>query len=117
MQASKPMPLTLSCHLTAFGGKQSNKQQASGIQVNPEVVETFNTLKIKHTVSYAIFCLSDDLTEIIVQKTSDSGSYDEFLSELPSVSFFFPLYASNQSSKQRVIQSAISVFHHLSNHH
>ena len=116
MQASKPMPLTLSCHLTAFGGKQSNKQQASGIQVNPEVVETFNTLKIKHTVSYAIFCLSDDLTEIIVQKTSDSGSYDEFLSELPSVSFFF-LYASNQSSKQRMIRSVISVFHHLSNHH
>ena len=100
MQASKPMPLTLSCYLTAFGGKQSNKQQASGIQVNPEVVETFNTLKIKHTVSYAIFCLSDDLTEIIVQKTSDSGSYDEFLSELPSVSFFFPsMQAINQASK------------------
>ncbi|EGD80972.1 cofilin [Salpingoeca rosetta] len=57
---------------------------ASGIQVNPQVVETFNQLKIKHDISYAIFSLSDDLTEIVVQEVSANGDYDEFISKLPT---------------------------------
>eukprot|EP01147_Barroeca_monosierra_P008248 gene8248-836_t len=57
---------------------------ASGIQVNPEVVDTFNNLKIKHDTSYAIFTLNGDLTEIIVEKVSGDGDYEDFVSHLPS---------------------------------
>ncbi|KAF8583127.1 actin cross-linking [Ramaria rubella] len=57
--------------------------QSSGVGVNTECLETFQQLKLKKTLKYIIYGLNKDNTEIVVLKSSDSQSYDDFISDLP----------------------------------
>ncbi|ORX52861.1 hypothetical protein DM01DRAFT_1323335 [Hesseltinella vesiculosa] len=56
---------------------------SSGVAVNQECLEAFSSLKLGHKYKYIIFKLSDDLKEIVVEKTVETGSYDDFLGDLP----------------------------------
>ncbi|KAF9950056.1 cofilin [Mortierella alpina] len=57
---------------------------SSGIAVNSECIDVFQSLKIGKKVKYIIYKLSDDKKSIVVEKQSAAGSYDEFTSDLPS---------------------------------
>ncbi|KAI8444666.1 hypothetical protein BY996DRAFT_2534543 [Phakopsora pachyrhizi] len=65
---------------------------ASGVGVNPKCVEDFMTLKLGKKIKYIIYNLSNDNTEVVVSKTSDNQSYDEFLADLPSQSCCYAVY-------------------------
>jgi cofilin len=50
----------------------------------PECLEIFQRLKMSKTLKYALFKLNDSRTQIVVDKTSESPDYDEFLTNLPA---------------------------------
>ncbi|KAI9345087.1 hypothetical protein BD770DRAFT_414088 [Pilaira anomala] len=56
---------------------------SSGVAVNSECLDLYQDLKIRKKYKFIIFKLSDDLKEIVVEKSSETANYDEFLSELP----------------------------------
>ncbi|KAK7028109.1 cofilin [Paramarasmius palmivorus] len=56
---------------------------ASGVTVNPQCLSEYQSLKLGKKFKYIIFNLNNDKTEIIVEKTSESQDYDEFLTDLP----------------------------------
>jgi len=56
---------------------------SSGVTVNPDCLEQFTQLKLKKKAKYIIFTLNKDNTEIVVEKSSDSQSYDDFIKDLP----------------------------------
>jgi len=56
---------------------------SSGVGVNSECLTVFQDLKLGKKYKYLTFRISDDKTEIVVEKTSTSGEYDEFLADLP----------------------------------
>ncbi|CAH7681992.1 hypothetical protein PPACK8108_LOCUS18882, partial [Phakopsora pachyrhizi] len=64
----------------------------TGVGVNPKCVEDFMTLKLGKKIKYIIYNLSNDNTEVVVSKTSDNQSYDEFLADLPSQSCCYAVY-------------------------
>lgn len=43
-------------------------------------------------LKYIVFKLSDDNKEIVVEKTSESGSYDDFVGDLPAESCRYAIY-------------------------
>lgn len=51
--------------------------------MNSECTEAYQTLKLGKKTKYIIFKVSSDNTEIVVEKTSESTDYDEFLADLP----------------------------------
>ncbi|ODV85173.1 hypothetical protein CANARDRAFT_28470 [[Candida] arabinofermentans NRRL YB-2248] len=55
----------------------------SGVAVSDEALKAFNDLKLGKKYKYIIYALNDKKTEIVVDKTSVDGSYDDFLEELP----------------------------------
>eukprot|EP00914_Ancora_sagittata_P010460 GHVO01020169.1.p1 GENE.GHVO01020169.1~~GHVO01020169.1.p1 ORF type:complete len:148 (+),score=20.83 GHVO01020169.1:95-538(+) len=56
---------------------------ASGVSVNPECVELFNDIKLRHNYRYIVYALTDDLRQIRVLKTAPvTGTYDEFVEDL-----------------------------------
>ncbi|KAF7364966.1 putative actin cross-linking [Mycena venus] len=57
--------------------------QSSGVAVNEECLEKYQTLKIGKKFKYIVFGLNKDNTEIVVEKTSTSQSYDDFIADLP----------------------------------
>ncbi|KAF9286249.1 cofilin [Mortierella alpina] len=56
----------------------------SGIAVDPACIEAFQNLKLGKKVKYIIYKLTDDLKAIAVAKESATGTYDEFLEDLPN---------------------------------
>lgn len=60
--------------------------------MNPACLEAFQTLKLGKKLKYIVYKLSDDNTEIIVAKTSESDDYDEFLAELPAQDCRYAVY-------------------------
>ncbi|KAG9310989.1 actin depolymerizing factor [Chiua virens] len=56
---------------------------SSGVPVADICVTAFQDLKLRKKHKYIIFTLSPDLKEIVVEKTSDGGDYDQFLADLP----------------------------------
>lgn len=66
--------------------------QASGVGVHDDCLKEFQLLKLKKTYKYIIFGLSDDNTQVIVKKTSDSPSYDTFIEELPEAECRWAVY-------------------------
>jgi cofilin len=59
------------------------KAQASGVSVDDKCLSAFQELKLKKTYKYIIYSLSQDKTQIVVEKTSKSTDYDDFLNDLP----------------------------------
>lgn len=69
------------------------RSQSSGVAVHPDCVQQFNTgLKLGKKIKYMIFNLNKDNTEIVIEKTSDSGDYDQFVSELPEFECRWAIY-------------------------
>jgi len=58
-------------------------KQSSGVAVNQECLEVFQQLKLGKKLKYIIYQLNDTNTEIVVEKTSESKDYDEFIGDLP----------------------------------
>jgi len=56
---------------------------SSGVGVNEECLTEFQQLKLGKKSKYIIFKLSSDNKEIVVEKTSSSSKYDDFLEDLP----------------------------------
>ncbi|CAO3654754.1 unnamed protein product [Mucor hiemalis] len=65
---------------------------SSGVAVNAECLSSFQELKLGKKLKYVIFKLSDDLKEIVVEKTAPTGDYDEFLGQLPENEPRFAVY-------------------------
>ncbi|GAA5976673.1 hypothetical protein JCM21900_002864 [Sporobolomyces salmonicolor] len=65
---------------------------SSGVAVNPECLNTYQTLKLGKKLKYIIFKLSDDMKEIQVETASESPSYDDFISGLPASGCRYAVY-------------------------
>ncbi|KAF5382629.1 hypothetical protein D9615_003017 [Tricholomella constricta] len=65
---------------------------ASGVGVNPQCLTDYQALKLKKTHKYIIFTLSKDVTEIVVEKTSSSQSYEDFVGDLPETECRWAIY-------------------------
>lgn len=50
--------------------------------MNPECVSTFNDLKLKKTIKYIIYKISDDQKEVVVDETGTESDYDVFREKL-----------------------------------
>ncbi|GAC95787.1 hypothetical protein PHSY_003363 [Pseudozyma hubeiensis SY62] len=66
--------------------------QSSGVKVSQECLDKFQELKLGKKIKYIIYSLNDKNTEIIVQNTSTSTSYDDFLAELPPTECRYAIY-------------------------
>ena len=59
--------------------------QSSGVAVNSEALQAFQTLKLGKQAKYIIFSLNSTNTEIVTLTTGEkNASYDDFLKELPA---------------------------------
>ncbi|KIY46739.1 cofilin [Fistulina hepatica ATCC 64428] len=65
---------------------------SSGVGVNHDCLAKFQELKLGKKTKYIIFNLNDDNTEIVVEKTSTSTDYDEFLADLPEADCRWAVY-------------------------
>ena len=55
-------------------------------------MELYQELKLKKKIKYIIFSLNQELTEIVVKKTSTEKDYDEFLKDLPETECRYAIY-------------------------
>ncbi|KAI8645087.1 hypothetical protein BD408DRAFT_412221 [Parasitella parasitica] len=65
---------------------------ASGVAVNDECLNNYGSLKMGQNYKYIIFKLSEDNSEIIVEKSVKTGDYEEFLNCLPEVEPRYAVY-------------------------
>ncbi|KAF8073886.1 actin depolymerizing factor [Lyophyllum atratum] len=65
---------------------------ASGVGVNELCLKEYQALKLKKTYKYIIFTLSKDFTEVVVEKTSASQDYDDFVADLPETECRWAVY-------------------------
>merc|ERR1712093_422026 len=67
---------------------------SSGVAVNDECMQKFQELKLGKKIKYIIYKLDDPSkpTQIVVSKTSESQSYDDFLEELSETECLFAVY-------------------------
>ncbi|KAG4302447.1 hypothetical protein PCANB_001258 [Pneumocystis canis] len=64
----------------------------SGVQVNEECLTTFQQLKQGKLHKYIIFAINSDNTHIIVEKTSSSLDYQQFIMDLPENDCRYAVY-------------------------
>ncbi|KAG5634464.1 cofilin [Sphagnurus paluster] len=69
-----------------------SKWRASGVGVNDQCLTEYQALKLKKAHKYVIFTLSKDFKEIVVEKTSSSQSYDDFVGDLPELECRWAVY-------------------------
>lgn len=55
-------------------------------------MDEYQKLKLGKSIKYIIYKLSDDNTEIVVEKTSQSKDYDDFVSSLPEQECRYAVY-------------------------
>ncbi|RDB17950.1 Cofilin [Hypsizygus marmoreus] len=65
---------------------------ASGVGVSEQCLITYQELKLKKSYKYIIFTLNKDNTEVIVEKTSTSQNYDDFIADLPEAECRYAVY-------------------------
>jgi len=65
---------------------------ASDVVVSPECVSVYADLKMGKTIKYIIYTMSKDFTEIIVDKSSNLASYDDFIADLPETECRWAVY-------------------------
>ena len=65
---------------------------ASGVTVNDTCLQEYQALKLKKAHKYVIFNLNKDNTEIVVEKTSKSADYDDFIADLPETECRWAVY-------------------------
>ncbi|MFC8230721.1 actin-binding ADF family protein [Streptomyces sp. NPDC057287] len=64
----------------------------SGVGINDACLSEYQLLKLKKAYKYIVFNLSKDNTEIIVEKTSTSPDYDNFIEDLPETECRWAVY-------------------------
>ncbi|KAK6462923.1 cofilin, partial [Scheffersomyces coipomensis] len=64
----------------------------SSVAVADESLTAFNELKLGKKYKYIIFALNDTKTQIVVDSTSSSTDYDEFLEKLPENECKYAVY-------------------------
>jgi cofilin len=67
-------------------------QKSSGLAVNSQCNEAYNTLKLGKKSKYIIFTVNKEATEIVVEKISESKDYDEFIADLPETECRWAVY-------------------------
>ncbi|KAF7299651.1 Actin depolymerizing factor [Mycena chlorophos] len=65
---------------------------SSGVAVNPDCLEQFTSLKLKKAFKYIVFTLNKENTEIVVEKTSTSQEYEDFIKDLPETECRWAIY-------------------------
>jgi len=65
---------------------------SSGVGVSDDCLAKFQDLKLKKKYKYIIYNLNKTNTEIIVEKTSTSTDYEEFLKDLPETEARWAVY-------------------------
>lgn len=75
--------------------------------LGPDYIPAYESLKLKQTYEYVIYTLSDDLKTVIVDKTSDSDNYEDFLADLPQtecrfavVDFYYEIEGAGGKQKK-----------------
>lgn len=95
-----PAPSTHTLHHGARSPPRSRRiassltprAQASGVSVGEDCLAKFQELKLGKKIKYIIFALNPTNTEIVVAKTSESPSWDEFVAELPEAECRWAVY-------------------------
>jgi cofilin len=64
----------------------------SGVTVNDVCLQEYRALKLKRTHKYIVFNLSEDYSEIVVEKVSSSPDYDDFIADLPETECRWAVY-------------------------
>jgi len=59
------------------------RTQSSGVKVADDCVTTYQQLKLGKQFKYILFGLSKDLSEIVVDRTSDAPAHETFVADLP----------------------------------
>ena len=67
-------------------------RQASGVSTHPSCLDFYQDLKLGKKYKYIIFNLNKENTEIIVEKSSDSTDYDDFVGDLPESECRYAVY-------------------------
>ncbi|KAF9432384.1 cofilin [Entomortierella beljakovae] len=65
---------------------------SSGVQVDQACVNAFQSLKLGKKLKYIIYKLSADNKNIVVEKEVATGSYDDFVAELPETDCRYAVY-------------------------
>lgn len=79
------------------------------VAVNDSSLQAFNELKLGKNHKYVIYRISDDKTEIIVDKKSTDGTYDDFIGELPENDCRYAVYdfeyetASGEGKRSKIV--------------
>jgi len=60
--------------------------------VNPECLTAYQELKLGKKTKYIIFSLNKEKTEIVVEKVSNGGDYDDFVEDLPALECRWAVY-------------------------
>lgn len=58
-------------------------RKSSGVGLNAQCLQAFQDLKLGHKHKYIVYTLSEDLKEIVVEKTSSEPNYEAFTEVLP----------------------------------
>ncbi|ODV60910.1 cofilin ASCRUDRAFT_76258 [Ascoidea rubescens DSM 1968] len=64
----------------------------SSVSVSDKSITAFHSLKLGKKLKYIIFALNDEKTEIVVEKTSSSTDYADFLEDLPEADCRYAIY-------------------------
>ncbi|KAI8927960.1 hypothetical protein BC831DRAFT_450405 [Entophlyctis helioformis] len=56
---------------------------SSGVTVNDAAVEAYQDLKLKKKFRFIVYKMSDDNREIVIDKTFEKATYDDFVASLP----------------------------------
>merc|ERR1711974_509834 len=66
---------------------------SSGVAVNQDCISKFNEFKLKNNNRYLLFKLSDDLSQVVIDKEAPvDASYESFLAELPDQDCRYAVY-------------------------
>ncbi|RKP12823.1 actin depolymerizing factor [Piptocephalis cylindrospora] len=65
---------------------------STGVAVNDKCLDTYQELKLRKTIKYIIYALSEDQREIVVDSTAATGEYDDFIDALPENECRYAIY-------------------------
>ncbi|KAG0041785.1 cofilin, partial [Gryganskiella cystojenkinii] len=72
----------------------------SGVTLDPECLNAFQSLKIGKKVKYIVYRLSDDQKSIVVDTTAESSDYDDFVGKLPKEDCRWAVYDFDYSTSE-----------------
>ncbi|ORX45795.1 hypothetical protein BCR36DRAFT_585551 [Piromyces finnis] len=73
---------------------------SSGVGVKDECINAFQDLKLGRKLKYIIYKISDNLKEVVVEKTGDESEYDDFVANLPENECRYAVYDFNYTNDE-----------------